>query len=447
MAGLLMLILLCAVMAAASFAAGVLPLSFSLSQRQLRLITALGTGVLVGTSLIIIIPEGVETLYSAARTGAGGHEHKLRELEIGMNVGRRDVDTLGLLRPIWRDPAKTADRRDDVLDALGVEGNPGEWDATTQTKDDSPATPPTADTPSQNPDHGREPHTWIGISLVAGFALMYLIDTLPKQIASASKSPRRFSISLTSLSFNRIDNDAVADTPTQEAFGPSSNPNSANSNSSGSNSTTIGLLIHALADGIALGASSASASSGNTSSKKGSRLTFIIFLALMLHKAPAAFGLTAVLLKQGLSKRLARAHLIVFSLAAPIGALGTWFIARVFASSSSAEGIVDSGGEGEDTIFATGVLLLFSGGTFLYVAVHTMMAQGSGGHEHQVAQSNGNGYLGVAPEDEDVYGMSNGFGPGKAQQDSDEGGGVVDTLVTGGGMLVPLLLGAFGHGH
>lgn len=80
----------------------------------------------------------------------------------------------------------------------------------------------------------------------------------------------------------------------------------------------------------------------------------------MIHKAPAAFGLTSVLLKQGLGKRGARAHLVVFSLAAPAGAVGTWVVVRALGGGGG------EGGGGElHTKWWTGVLLLFSGGTFL----------------------------------------------------------------------------------
>src|ERR1700734_999161 len=58
-----------------SFLAGALPLSMSLSQSQLRLISTIGMGVLVGTSLIVIIPEGIEAVYSA---GSEGHTHGKR---------------------------------------------------------------------------------------------------------------------------------------------------------------------------------------------------------------------------------------------------------------------------------------------------------------------------------------------------------------------------------
>lgn len=115
-----------------------------------------------------------------------------------------------------------------------------------------------------------------------------------------------------------------------------------------SSATTIGLVIHAAADGIALAASSFISQSS---------IGFIIFLALMVHKAPAAFGLTSVLLKQGFTKRQARAHLVIFSLAAPVGAFATWVLVNLIAG-----GRIEGG---ESTHFWTGLLLLFSGGTFL----------------------------------------------------------------------------------
>jgi zinc transporter 9 len=258
----------------------------------------------------------------------------------------------------------------------------------------------------------RDPHVWVGISLITGFILMYLIDTLPRHAGTPSR-PQRFSISLTQFSLTRDRTSSIPETPTTSSsahqHGTTSRPSS----------TTVGLVIHACADGIALGASSTTTS----------RLSFIIFLAIMIHKAPAAFGLTSVLLKQGLSTRAARAHLIVFSLAAPVGALLTWGAAHLLGYSTAALGSSTS------TEFVTGVLLLFSGGTFLYVAMHTM--QESGGHAHDDMQ--GNGYVGVPMTD--IYGSS---APSMPKRDS---GGLADTLVCVTGMLIPLLTQTFGHGH
>ena len=38
-------------------------------QEKLKLVTVMGAGLLVGTALAVIIPEGVETMYSSQRGG------------------------------------------------------------------------------------------------------------------------------------------------------------------------------------------------------------------------------------------------------------------------------------------------------------------------------------------------------------------------------------------
>lgn len=303
-------------------------------------------GVLVGTALIVIIPEGVETLYSA--NGASSHAHRRRGSPSALPSER----TLHLLHE--RPPqSQWLTKRLDLIDdtpnsaAHAFQALPGPVIPESATADsafsDPPKTPTepdkisiletdTSKPPTSSPPPGTHkgtPHAWIGLSLILGFILMYLIDALPHLASPARASPRQNIYSLSDLS--------TATSPTERTPSPSR-----------SLSTTLGLCIHAAADGIALGASSSS------STTKG--LSFVIFLAIMVHKAPAAFGLTAVLLKQGLGKRAARAHLVVFSLAAPAGALATWMLVRTL-----------GGGEAEEETMRwwTGLLLLFSGGTFL----------------------------------------------------------------------------------
>ena len=386
---------------------GLLPLSLSLSSRQLRLITALGTGVLVGTSLIVIIPEGVETLYSA---GESGHSHVGRSVSVlAPRSGYVDMP-VGSLENVGKQPDMVAIPFDIGLTQDGCA-------YVKKRQDDGGAEAPEDGDHETEPEgvedsEPRDPHVWVGISLITGFILMYLIDTLPRHATPHSR-PQRFSISLTQFSLTRDRSSSVPETPTisssaQHNHGSTSRPSS----------TTVGLVIHACADGIALGASSTTTG----------RLSFIIFLAIMIHKAPAAFGLTSVLLKQGLSTRAARAHLIVFSLAAPVGALLTWGAAHLLGYSTAALGSSTS------TEFATGVLLLFSGGTFLYVAMHTM--QEVGGHSHE----EGNGYVGVPMTD--IYGSAPSQMPKR-----DGGASFVDTMVCVVGMLIPLLTQMFGHGH
>ncbi|XP_076377949.1 zinc/iron regulated transporter-related protein 102B isoform X2 [Megalopta genalis] len=115
---------------------------------------------------------------------------------------------------------------------------------------------------------------------------------------------------------------------------------------------TLGLVVHAAADGVALGAAA-------TTSQADVEL--IVFLAIMLHKAPAAFGLVSFLLHEGVDRKKISRHLLVFSLAAPCLALLTYF------------GIGKEGKETLSNVNATGVAMLFSAGTFLYVAtVHVL---------------------------------------------------------------------------
>ena len=58
-----MLILLSVTMFVGSFVSGLIPLTLSLSESKMRFITIIGAGLLVGTALAVIIPEGVHTLY------------------------------------------------------------------------------------------------------------------------------------------------------------------------------------------------------------------------------------------------------------------------------------------------------------------------------------------------------------------------------------------------
>jgi len=68
-------------------------------------------------------------------------------------------------------------------------------------------------------------------------------------------------------------------------------------------SATIGLLLHALVDGIAVGASVSS------SNETG----LIVFVAIMLHKGPAAFGLTSFLKHIKISESKSKWYLFAFA--------------------------------------------------------------------------------------------------------------------------------------
>lgn len=314
-------------------------------------------GVLVGTSLIVIIPEGIEAVYLA---GMPGHTHSKRAVTAyqhtesvqwaGMNriasapvqVGETslrlrpripsDIDAFNALPGpvIPESPVETAPAV--VTKPL----NHGEQDGGKALGGGSPPKAPKKEEPSEY----HPPTFYIGLSLIMGFVLMFLIDKLPRHASETLQQPPP----TRHISLNNLSESVSPEEEESESFLQSLTPNPKQTRSL---ATTTGLVIHAAADGIAMGAS---ASTSNT------KLGFIIFIAIMVHKAPAAFGLTSVLLKQGLSKRATRGHLIIFSLAAPVGALSTWILVRM---------IGGGGMDGENGQWWTGMLLLFSAGTFL----------------------------------------------------------------------------------
>ncbi|KAJ9667069.1 hypothetical protein H2201_002904 [Coniosporium apollinis] len=414
--GLFMLLTLSMIMAIASFLAGMLPLSLALSQRQLRFTSALGTGVLVGTSLIVIIPEGIETLYSAGTTG---HTHTKRNrvlLEASTHrVAPIDDSRTLELNNISPSHAHTLTSRE-AASPLDKSDNAHPAEKSHDHKaDDHNAPKPTP--PS--------PHAYVGLSLITGFILMHLISTLPT-LLSARTTPKPLHISLDRLSRGPHDASSPPLSSPSTFDAPSPDPPSDTAHPP---ATTIGLVIHAAADGIALGAST------STSTSESTKLGLVVFVALMIHKAPAAFGLTSVLLKQGFSKRTARMHLVVFSLAAPVGALVTWVVVNLVGGEEMV-------GKGEGGMgFVTGCVLLFSGGTFLYVAMHAMQ-ESLGGHSHGggVGSEQADGYR-------HVYGGSNGYVEAASyEQQGHRGVTLSETAVAVAGMLLPLLT-QVGHAH
>lgn len=60
-----MLILLVVVMLIGSYLSGSIPLVVTLSEEKLKVLTVFGAGLLVGTALTVIIPEGIRALYSS----------------------------------------------------------------------------------------------------------------------------------------------------------------------------------------------------------------------------------------------------------------------------------------------------------------------------------------------------------------------------------------------
>jgi len=112
---------------------------------------------------------------------------------------------------------------------------------------------------------------------------------------------------------------------------------------------TIGLIVHGLADGLALGMSMLS----NDDSSSSYGLSLVVFLALAVHKAPTSLAYTVSLMSTSLSRAECKKHLLLFSASTPLGAIAS-YASFTFFKSRQADNV--------------GLAMLISAGSFLYVA-------------------------------------------------------------------------------
>ncbi|KAM4772802.1 zinc transporter ZIP9-like [Rhinophrynus dorsalis] len=265
MDGLLVVFLISLGMFLGCFLLGLIPLAVKLSEQKLQFVSVLGAGLLCGTALAIIIPEGIELLDGSSKGD--------RVICPNVTLNQSESNKLG----------EDAEKSSSI-----------------------------------------PPHFFVGVSLVSGFILMFIVD----QIGSycSYHDPRTGMSAGTSIT------------------------------------ATLGLVIHAAADGVALGAAVASSQVS---------VQVIVFFAVILHKAPAAFGLVSFLMHAGLEKKQIQKHLLAFSLAAPLLTITTYLILSM------------TGGTSEHRLSATGNGMLFSAGTFLYVATVHVLPEISGRGQHQ----------------------------------------------------------------
>ena len=152
---------------------------------------------------------------------------------------------------------------------------------------------------------------------------------------------------------------------------------------------TIGLVVHGLADGLALGMSVLS----NDDPSSSYSLSLVVFLALAVHKgmhsrhiyffsrcsclciraAPTALAYTVSLMSTPLSRVECRKHLLLFSASTPVGAVASY-------ASFSFFGAKKVDGVGTALLISVGpfdcnalstlytITILFQAGSFLYVA-------------------------------------------------------------------------------
>ncbi|PLW08268.1 hypothetical protein PCASD_24907 [Puccinia coronata f. sp. avenae] len=387
----LQLFVLLTIMFISTFVLGSLPLSLSTTLSPIRFhqLSIFSVGLLIGAALTIVIPEGIDTIYSSSSSSSS---------------------------------TSPATGSNSSLSAPNLTG-------------------PSVDQPIPNSHHH---HSTIGLALMGGFMLMFLIDQLTRvRSFGARKSvhkpapghddvdsrrtaatKRACSSSAASQTAGLLANDSwqqdglilrlvaglrngthvSSSSEEDDSEGEEEEEEEGRGNDeemgleevaevvetrkrktlkTHSFSTVIGLMTHSVADGIALGASATHTTHKMTKREEDSEgggglsLDLIIFLAIMIHKAPAAFGMVALLLNEGLGKGTVRRMLLAFSLAAPLGALITWsslaLVSLLSVPTSSPDNPQGSG----DMQWWIGVTLLFSAGTFLFVATHALQNSSS----------------------------------------------------------------------
>lgn len=331
----------------------------------------LGAGILLGTALAVIIPEGIETIASSQRinlTPTGNHQLlSQNHSQVSKSFARSEPNS---------------EKKDELKEQA-----------------------------SHKLDSQHEEQTigaaLIGLSLICGFIIMLAFDQIllyKNRVQSkfvSSPPPQGSSTYLYKLASQRDDNNSdsvlvnsadaieIDDGLSNQADKLRScdiNPNclhnrrqaSLNDDYTGDEdedeivfdstksrfgqsasvitskaTPTLGLVVHSAIEGIAMGAAATS---------PRHQVEIIVFSAITLHKAPAAFSLVVFLLHmKTLTRAEIRRHLLAFSLSSPLSALLTF----ICLSKSGKEVLRQNG--------LTGIALLFSAGTFLYVAtVHVL---------------------------------------------------------------------------
>ncbi|KAH7885243.1 Zinc/iron permease [Phlebopus sp. FC_14] len=266
------------VMGAASYVVGLIPLSTSLSNPQLYMLSSLGKGLLVGTALGVIIPEGIEETVS--------HDSR---------------------------PASYSFK--------------------------------------------------IAIFTLLGFAFMFIVEEyISRTDPSDNHKPQRMAFDMDLETLEQQGEPAQNLPPSGGVLG---RPPPALQHAY---PLSLGLVIHALVDGYALGVSTTDTHSVN--------LSLAVFFAIIVHKAPTALALTSSLVAHSVPPVKCRKLLLYFSLATPASSVLT----HAIYSLASDVRTVWSGGP-----------LLFSGGTFLYVA--TVLQPAS----NHVSERSLDGFLGSKP--------------------------------------------------
>jgi len=289
------LLLLTIVLFILSFLVGLIPIKCNVGPFYMNLIAVLASGLILGTAIIIVLPEGFEMLLHGLHDDHDeeddhGHEDDSHEDE----EDHEDEDH------------EDHDEHEEELD-----------------------------------------NRLMGIAIIGGIILMMIANRLSPGHQHAHGLP---GVSTTKKTENDVELVVVAKAESKVGEEGQSQTSEEQPKSilQKISAITIGLLVHAIFDGVALGI---------VTFGEDEELSAAVFTALMGHKVSEALSLSVILVSKGLPMWELVLNIFVFSLATPIGALLTFFVVDVGTAST------ENAGE------TVGYCLLFACGTFLGVMI------------------------------------------------------------------------------
>lgn len=317
-----------------ALACGCAPFFLRVKDTHLQTVAALGAGLMIGSALAVIIPEG---FHAFAEAGSHAHEHDHdheeepghEEHEEGLPEGLAGLVLIcGFLAMLLLDHLQHA--------AGGSCGTPGHTHA--------------------HHHHARSHSHGNGDCVSASAGQERQKDRSPeRQAAAGQKGTAAGSSDAGHVGEPRAEAADCTGKAKKGAAAPPPPP-------ADPQSAITGLLIHCAADGLAMGAAFLSGDA---------RLTMLIAAAMVLHKAPMAFGLATYLMACQWTFQRSQKTLLLFAAAAPAATLATYGLLGSLA-------VLSSPG-------AVALCVLFSGGTFLYAATmhilpEVLQSGGGGGH-------------------------------------------------------------------
>jgi zinc transporter 9 len=262
-------------MFAGSFLPGYLPIclfsSGMCTPQKMKLLNAIGAGLLVSTALAVILPEGVHQLVIAPNASISSHGNQL----YAANFKEENK----LLK----------DSKERFF------GSRSEFEDVKSTQTASPL--------NDEHDHSgfdEDRLRYIGLSLSGGFLFMMIVEKLSESYCGGDghshgllEHDHKNEDQSDEHSHGGGDEIVELDELKGHVVENTNRRRKVPSVSRSVNAASIGLIIHCAVDGIAMGSVGASQNKSQE---------FIVFLAILLHKAPSAIGITGYLMQHKLSQ-------------------------------------------------------------------------------------------------------------------------------------------------